>query len=64
VGCLSPEALEAPPYPGTFGVLRVEWERAAWQNAGRPAGEQAAKRELLRWRLHTLLAELTGDLAH
>src|SRR5262249_32470220 len=28
------------------------------------AGEAKAKRRLLRWRLHTLLADLTGDLLH
>jgi hypothetical protein len=30
----------------------------------RPDAEAEAKRELLRWRLHALLADLTGDLAH
>jgi glycosyltransferase involved in cell wall biosynthesis len=44
-------------------VLRVEWERAAWLHAGDPPGEIAAKAALVRWRLHGLLAELTGDLA-
>ena len=42
----------------------VEWERAAWLHAGDPAGEIAAKRALVRWRLHALLAELTDDIAH
>src|SRR5262249_16483857 len=42
----------------------VEWERAAWAHAGRPDDEVRTKRKLVRWRLHTLLAELTGDLAH
>src|SRR5205823_4108605 len=31
---------------------------------GRPVAEVQAKRALLRGRLHTLLAELTGDLPH
>src|SRR5205085_52536 len=33
-------------------------------NAGRPAAEDRAKRDLLRWRLHGLLADQTGDLTH
>ena len=41
----------------------MEWERAAWQNAGDPRAEARAKADLLRWRLHALLAEMTGDLA-
>jgi tetratricopeptide (TPR) repeat protein len=56
--------LDAPHYPPAFDTFRVEWERAAWENAGRPAAEARAKAELLRWRLHTLLAELTGDLVN
>jgi predicted O-linked N-acetylglucosamine transferase (SPINDLY family)/GT2 family glycosyltransferase len=63
-GGLAPEALGAPHYPPAFDHFRVEWERAAWANAGRPAAEREAKLALLRWRLHTLLAELTGELAH
>jgi GT2 family glycosyltransferase/Tfp pilus assembly protein PilF len=47
-----------------FDVFRVEWERCAWKHAGHPAAEAQAKRELVRWRLHTLLAQLTGDLSH
>ena len=31
-------------FPAEFDDLRVEWERAAWENAGDPAGEVAAKR--------------------
>jgi GT2 family glycosyltransferase len=47
-----------------FDLARVEWERAAWSHVGDPNGEAFAKRELLRWRLHVLLASLTDDLAH
>jgi Glycosyl transferase family 2 len=36
----------------------------AWTNAGLPRAEAAAKVELLRWRLHALLAKLTGDGIH
>jgi glycosyltransferase involved in cell wall biosynthesis/tetratricopeptide (TPR) repeat protein len=56
--------LDAPHFPPAYDHFRVEWERAAWENAGRPAEEEKAKRRLLGWRLHTLLADLTGDLAH
>jgi hypothetical protein len=42
----------------------VEWERAAWQHAGDPAAEDRAKRRLLAWRLHGLLARLGDDLPH
>lgn len=56
--------LDAPHFPFGWDSFRLEWERAAWAHAGQPAGEIAAKRALLRWRLHALLASLTGDLAH
>ncbi|HEX4590689.1 MAG TPA: glycosyltransferase, partial [Gemmataceae bacterium] len=51
-------------YPLGLHRFRAEWERAGWGHAGDPAGEAAAKRDLLRWRLHALAAELTGDLVH
>src|SRR5262249_49189531 len=57
-------SLDAPHFPPTFDPFRVEWERAAWANAGRPSREARAKFDLLRWRLHALLGELTGDLVH
>jgi glycosyltransferase involved in cell wall biosynthesis len=56
--------LDAPRLPTAFDHFRVEWERAAWANAGRPADEAQAKVALLRWRLHALLACATGKLAH
>ena len=56
--------LDAPPYPPDFHLFRVEWERAAWDNAGDREVEAHAKYALLHWRLHALLADLTGDLAH
>jgi GT2 family glycosyltransferase/tetratricopeptide (TPR) repeat protein len=58
----SAAALDGGPFPPGFGLFRVEWERAAWAQAGDPAGEQHAKLGLIRWRLHGLLAELTRDL--
>src|SRR5260370_5713112 len=61
---LDPARLDAPHYPPAFDTFRVEWERAAWDNAGRPVAEARAKADLLRWRLHTLLAELTGDIVN
>jgi GT2 family glycosyltransferase/Tfp pilus assembly protein PilF len=61
---LSPQNLDAGHFPVAFDTFRVEWERAAWSHAGRPAAEAEAKRHLLRWRLHSLLADLTGDLGH
>jgi GT2 family glycosyltransferase/Tfp pilus assembly protein PilF len=48
----------------SFDVFQVEWERAAWDHAGRPADEFRAKHLLLRWRLHGLLAQWSGDLTH
>jgi glycosyltransferase involved in cell wall biosynthesis/predicted Zn-dependent protease len=57
-------ALEGGHFPPAFDHFRVEWERAGWSHAGDPAAEAAAKRDLLRWRLHSLLADLTGELAH
>jgi glycosyltransferase involved in cell wall biosynthesis/tetratricopeptide (TPR) repeat protein len=51
-------------FPAGYDWLRVEWERAAWANAGDAAAESAAKGNLLRWRLHLLLAELSGELSH
>jgi tetratricopeptide (TPR) repeat protein len=54
--------LDGGPFPPGFGLFRVEWERAAWAHAGDPAGERRAKLDLIRWRLHALLAEHTGDV--
>jgi len=59
-----PAVFEGCHFPPAFDHFRVEWERAAWANAGHPAAEVRAKRDLIRWRLHALLAELTDDLAH
>lgn len=53
-----------PHFPPGYDVFRLEWERAAWHHAGDRAVEEQPKKQLLHWRLHTLLAELTGDLAH
>jgi GT2 family glycosyltransferase/tetratricopeptide (TPR) repeat protein len=61
---LSAAQLDAGHFPPAYDLFRVEWERAAWTHPGDREGESRAKRELLRWRLHTLLAQLTGELAH
>jgi GT2 family glycosyltransferase/predicted Zn-dependent protease len=55
---------DAPRFPPAFDLFRVEWERCAWDHPGDPRAERAAQRTLLRWRLHALLADLTGDLVH
>jgi tetratricopeptide (TPR) repeat protein len=55
---------ECGRYPLGFDAFRMEWERAAWEHAGRPADEVRAKQALIGWRLHSLLADLTGDLRH
>jgi GT2 family glycosyltransferase/tetratricopeptide (TPR) repeat protein len=59
-----PAWLNAAHFPPAFDLFRVEWERAAWAHAGSPKAEAQAKRELLRWRLHALLADMTSDLTH
>jgi tetratricopeptide (TPR) repeat protein len=51
-------------FPLWFDPFRVEWERAAWSQAGRPGGEERGKRDLLRWRLYALRAEQIGGLAN
>jgi glycosyltransferase involved in cell wall biosynthesis/predicted Zn-dependent protease/predicted O-methyltransferase YrrM len=56
--------LDAPRFPPCFDLFRVEWERCAWDHAGDPSAEATAKRKLIQWRLHWLLAELTGDIGH
>jgi glycosyltransferase involved in cell wall biosynthesis len=42
----------------------MEWERSLATESGGGREEEAAKRALIRWRLHGLLAELTGELHH
>jgi GT2 family glycosyltransferase/tetratricopeptide (TPR) repeat protein len=54
--------LDAPHFPPVFDLFRVEWERAAWSNTGLPRQEVRDKGRLLRWRSHSLLADLTGEL--
>jgi tetratricopeptide (TPR) repeat protein len=56
--------LDIGHFPPAFDTFRVEWERAAWANAGAPRRELLAKRQLLQWRLHSMLAAITDDLAH
>jgi GT2 family glycosyltransferase len=63
-GATDAAALDCPRFPPGYDHFRVAWERAAWDNAGGPAAEAAAKLGLIRWRLHTLLAGLTGELHH
>ena len=63
-GDLGTRSRDAGRFPPGFDPFRVEWERAAWACAGRPDAEATAKSDLLRWRLHALLADLTGDLSH
>src|SRR5260370_12259153 len=48
-------------FPRGFDLMRVAWESAGWHNAGDPKAEGRAKADLVRWRLHCLLGELTGD---
>jgi GT2 family glycosyltransferase/predicted Zn-dependent protease len=55
---------DAPRFPPVYDLFRVEWEKAAWSNAGQAKAEIEAKKNLNCWRLHGLLAELTGDLSH
>ena len=61
---LDPLVLDSGHFPPAFDDFRVEWELAGWAHAGRPGEEARAKRDLLRWRLHLILGELTGNLAH
>jgi len=61
---LSPGGMDAIHLPLAYDFFRVEWERAAWSHAGRPPQEAAAKLQLLRWRLHMLLAESTKQMHH
>jgi GT2 family glycosyltransferase len=60
---LQPADREALHYRRGFDPFQVEWERAGWANVGRPAEEVCAKRDLLGWRLYTLLGQLTGETA-
>jgi glycosyltransferase involved in cell wall biosynthesis/tetratricopeptide (TPR) repeat protein len=60
----NPVGLDVPPYIPDGHRLRVEWERAGWENAGEPERELRTKLVLLRWRANAVLAELTGDLGH
>ncbi len=61
---LSPAEVEAPPYPLGFDAVRVGWESAAWAHPGDPPAEAAAKRGVLLWQAHGLLAALIDDLGH
>ncbi len=48
----------------SFGPFRMAWLRAAIRHAGEPHARDAERTRLVRWRLHSLLASVTGDLAH
>lgn len=62
VGDLPHQWLIGIPTPPSS--VRWEWERAGWENAGRPADEVTAKRAIIRTQLHALLSTLTTDLSH
>jgi hypothetical protein len=61
---LTSTVLNAGHFPPVFEVFRRTWERAAETNAGQPVAAYPAQSRLLRWRLHDLLAHLTGELQH
>jgi GT2 family glycosyltransferase/Tfp pilus assembly protein PilF len=52
------------PFNHGFDSFRVEWERAGWANPGQPAAEARARRQLITWRLHTLLGRWTAELPY
>ncbi|MFO0809264.1 MAG: glycosyltransferase [Gemmataceae bacterium] len=56
--------LDLPPYAPELPRLVAEWDRTARLWAGNPEGEARAKREMIRGRLHAVLAGLTGELSH
>jgi GT2 family glycosyltransferase/tetratricopeptide (TPR) repeat protein len=58
------QLLDGLPLGQGFDTFRIEWERAAWANAGRPTAEGRDKLALVRWRLHTLLGRWTGELPY
>jgi glycosyltransferase involved in cell wall biosynthesis/tetratricopeptide (TPR) repeat protein len=60
---INPAIRDTCHFPPIFDHFRVEWENVAWRNAGDPAGESREKANLLRWRLHSLLGDLTEDLS-
>src|SRR5262249_36237570 len=64
IKALPSKSLDAARVPTDYDSFRAEWEKAASQSAGDDAKEKSAKRRLLRWRLHRLLADLTNDLTH
>lgn len=55
---------EGIPLCHGFETFRVEWEEAAWQNAGDQDAEGQAKAQVMRWRLQGMLSGLTGELIH
>ena len=56
--------LNAPLCRADYGTFRMEWERAAWEHAGRPRAEARAKHALLRWHWHAALGKANGELLH
>ena len=61
---LDAASLEGMPLCQAFDPFHVEWERAAWAAAGDAAAEARAKRDLILWKLHGVLAAWTGELPH
>ena len=64
-------SVELPASPPSISTCRFTHSDSTWlalsgkgsfQHAGDPDGTFNAKREFLRFRLHSLLADLTGDL--
>jgi len=51
-------------FPPAFDSFRIEWEKAAWSHPSDREAEFGSKVRLLRWRLHSILGALTGELEH
>jgi tetratricopeptide (TPR) repeat protein len=59
-----PDDFSGGHFPPSFDAFRIEWEKAAWSHPADRQAEFGAKVRLLRWRLHSILGALTGELYH
>jgi hypothetical protein len=58
------EERDLPHVPSKFDEFRVEWERAAWSNAGDESRELIEKKRLIHWRALLLAGQARNYLQH
>lgn len=64
VAFISQRDIVADFVPPNYGRFHVTWERCGWTNPNEPRLGIQHRLQWAQWRLHSLLADLTGEMCH